>query len=563
MEILVTIGYIALCLLLFSLAIAIHEFGHFIVALKLGLKVERFSIGFGPAICKWTKGGVEYRISWIPLGGYVSIPDVDPEGTKALEGATGKNKDAAPPRRKIPAWKELLVAVAGPAMNIVLAVVLAIALSLIPSARFGEMKPEIGGFEKGSAAQKAGMQRGDVILSVGGHEVKTWSELMTEVQITDGKPTEFIVRRPRNPKKTVSLELDGTAGAKCDETLPAPEVESVWKDGPAEKAGMRKGDRIVSIDGREVWSALDIAMAVRESGEKAKVAAVREGATNIFEIAAVEAKEKAGEAWLTGYFIGAACPTNSFAAVVAEVEAGSAAEKAGLCKGDRIASVDGEEIWTWSRFEELAAGKGGKVSVCVERDTPASELETDEVKLVVTPQRDAAKGALFIQAFSKPNPTGAVSWMPSRNPVDQLAWDAGAIFRVLKALVTPKEAKATGKALGGPVMIAEGIYKSLRHSFTDGLGFLRFLSTNLAVMNLLPIPVLDGGLILFALIALVFRRRVPEKVVSALSTGFMYLLLALMAVLICSDSWRSWKRHSAKDPADAIEIVVPEGVNAV
>ena len=86
MEILVTALYIIVCVLLFALAILIHEFGHFIVALKLGLRVEAFSIGFGTALWKKKVNGVEYRISAIPLGGYVSIPDVDPEGTKALEG---------------------------------------------------------------------------------------------------------------------------------------------------------------------------------------------------------------------------------------------------------------------------------------------------------------------------------------------------------------------------------------------------------------------------------------------------------------------------------------------
>ena len=108
----VTALYIAACVLLFSLAIAIHEFGHFIVALKLGLKVERFSIGFGPAIWKKTWKGVEYRISWIPLGGYVTIPSVDPDGTRALEGGA-----QGPAREEIPAWKEFLVAAAGPAMK--------------------------------------------------------------------------------------------------------------------------------------------------------------------------------------------------------------------------------------------------------------------------------------------------------------------------------------------------------------------------------------------------------------------------------------------------------------
>ena len=123
-------------------------------------------------------------------------------------------------------------------------------------------------------------------------------------------------------------------------------------------------------------------------------------------------------------------------------------------------------------------------------------------------------------------------------------WDASSIFRVLKGLVTPKEAKATAGALGGPVMIAEGIYCSMRRSPWDGLGFLRFLNVNLAVLNLLPIPVLDGGLIMFALFALVFRRRLPDCVVKYVSIFFMVVLMALMGLLVLKDSWRSWKIHT-------------------
>ena len=378
METLSTILYICACVLLFSLAIAIHEFGHFIVALKLGLRVEAFSIGFGPILWKKTVNGVEYRLSAIPLGGYVSIPDVDPEGTKALEGGGETDKEA---RARIPAWKELLVSVAGPAMNIVLAVVLAVVLSLVPGAKFGELPSKIGAVPPDGPAATAGMMAGDVVLSVGGRPVRTWTEMQTEVQITGGRPTEFVVDRE---------------------------------------------------------------------------------------------------------------------------------------------------------------GEG-------------------ELKLLVTPMRDEVSGALFIMALSTTNYSGAASWMPSRNPIKQLAWDAGSIFRVLGGLVNPKEAKATAGALGGPVMIAEGIYASMRRSAWDGLGFLRFLNVNLAVVNLLPIPVLDGGLILFALIALIFRRRVPDKVVGVLSMGFMYLLMALMCLLIVKDSMRSWKIHSAKPAAAVEEAEVEEG----
>ena len=177
MEILITIGYIALCVLFFSLAIAIHEFGHFIVALKLGLKVERFSIGFGPAIVKKTWRGVEYRLSWIPLGGYVMIPDVDPEGTKKLEGGEDGKKEPGRGRKEVPAWKEIAVAVAGPGMNLVLAVVLAFTLAAIPSVKFGELPAKIAYTLKGGPAEKAGLQANDIITAVNGKEISGKSDL--------------------------------------------------------------------------------------------------------------------------------------------------------------------------------------------------------------------------------------------------------------------------------------------------------------------------------------------------------------------------------------------------
>ena len=380
MEIIVTVFYIAICVALFALAIIVHEFGHFIVALKLGLRVEAFSVGFGPVLWKKRVNGVEYRLSAIPLGGYVSIPDVDPEGVKAIEGDRGQESGVrsqesgdSEKAAKIPAWKEVAVAVAGPLMNVVLAVVLAVALSLVPSAKFGELQAEIGTVVEDGPAAAAGMRAGDVVVSVGGHPVRTWSEMQTEVQISGGKETEFKVLR------------------------------------------------------------------------------------------------------------------------------------------------------------------GGS-----------------EETLAIVPRRDEVTGAYYIMALSVTNHAGAAMWMPSRNPLRQLAWDAGSIFRVLKGLVTPKEAKATAGALGGPVMIAEGLYRQVRRDPWDGLGFLRFLNVNLAVLNLLPIPVLDGGLIMFALFALIFRRRVPEAVVKHLTMVFMVLLIGLMGLLIVRDSWRSYKIHTYKPSAEAV-----------
>ena len=372
MEILYTALAIVACILLFSLAVFIHEFGHFLAARKLGMRVDVFSIGFGPAIWKKTINGVEYRISWIPFGGYVALPDLDPEGTKGLEGQSGKDaekasSESAEPPPEIEPWKKIIVAFMGPFGNIVLAVALAFALAAIPGARFGELLAEIGAVPPEGPAAAAGMKAGDRVLSVNGHAVRTWTDMQTEVQLIGDKAAPFVVER------------NGT-----------------------------------------------------------------------------------------------------------------------------------------------------------------------NVTLSITPTRDAVSGAWYIMALSTTNGCPrAAAWMPARNPLRQLEWDTMSIVRVLKALATPKEAKAAAKALGGPVMIAEGLYNQVRRNVWDALGFLRFLCINLAILNLLPIPVLDGGLILFALYELITRRKAPKKLVDGLSKVFMYLFLGLMLLLVYRDIMRSVRIHRA------------------
>jgi len=371
----ITVLAIIACILLFSLAIFIHEFGHFLAAKLLGFQVDTFSLGFGPALWKKTWKGVEYRVSAIPFGGYVALPQLDPAGTAGVQGSqtegeknesedTGRSGVPCPPMAN---WKKIVVAFAGPFGNIVLAVALAFLLSLVPGARFGVLSSEVGGvFDDGPAA-KGGMKAGDKVLSVNGNPVKTWSDLLTEVQIA--------------------------------------------------------GEREAAIE-------------------------VDRGGTNMV--------------------------------------------------------------------------------------------------LRITPERDKITGGCLIMAHAVTNVARCSMWMPERSVLGQLAWDAGAVGRVLKALVTPKEAGSVARSLGGPVMIAEGIYHQVRNNGWDALGFLRMINVNLAVLNLLPIPVLDGGLILFSLIAMVMRRPVPRKIVDGLSMVFMYLILALMLTLVWRDVARSVRVHKAK-----------------
>lgn len=234
-------------------------------------------------------------------------------------------------------------------------------------------------------------------------------------------------------------------------------------------------------------------------------------------------------------------------AEIGEVVKGGPAEKGGMQAGDRVLSVNGNAVQTWSDM---------LTEVQIAGDKRAAEFVVDRggtnVVLSITPTRDEVTGGSFIMALSTTNDVRYAAWMPDRSPWQQLAWDAGSMGRVLKALVTPKESKATARSLGGPVMIAEGLYYQVRNDGWDALGFLRFLNVNLAVLNLLPIPVLDGGLILFSLIALIFRRPVPRKIVDGLSMVFMYLFLALMITLVWRDVARSRRMHKARGDKEKI-----------
>ena len=374
METLYTVLAIVACVLLFSFAIFIHEFGHFLAARWRGLRVDAFSIGFGPVLWKKLINGVEWRISAIPFGGYVAIPDVDPEGTAKVQGSEGKSEEKQSGKSATP-LDSIIVAVAGPLGNVVLAVVLALLLSVIPGAKFGEIPSLIGEGPADGPAHEAGMKAGDRVVSVGGVPVRTWTEMQTEVQISGGKPTEFVVERE-------------------------------------------------------------------------------------------------------------------------------------------------------------ATGK---------------------VSLTIVPKRHEASGAYFIYALSTTNQVKTAAWMPARNPLKQLQWDVMNIVRVLKALVTPKESKAAAQALGGPVMIAQGLYTQVRNDVWDAFGFLRFLCINLAILNLLPIPVLDGSIIMFSFIELVTRRRLSGKFINLLTRMFMFLLIAAMLFLVYRDSLRTWRIHRSAKSVDAVE----------
>src|SRR5574344_901505 len=193
LHLLVVVLSIIAVIFLFSLAVFIHEFGHFLAARALGMQVDCFSIGFGPAIWKKKVGGVEYRVSWILFGGYVALPQLDPAGMDKVQGDHGGKGRSLPDAEP---WKRIVVAVAGPFGNIVLAVVLALLLAAVPWARFAELGTEVGSCVPETPAAAAGVRPGERVVSVNGHATPSWYDMKVEVQIAGVRPVPFVLAAP-------------------------------------------------------------------------------------------------------------------------------------------------------------------------------------------------------------------------------------------------------------------------------------------------------------------------------------------------------------------------------
>ena len=430
--------------LLFGVTIFVHELGHFLLALRCGLVIETFSIGFGPAIWKREWRGITFKIGWFPIGGYVALPQLDPAAMDAVQGKQKDDAEADTERKTYPEiapWKKILVALFGPIGNVILAVILAWAVYLAPDPGISGSGDAIVGYvEEGSVAAELGVRMGTRITSVNGTPVESWYDYNVESLLGAGS------------SDTVRLGLVDASGTR--------EV-----DVPLEDSGM----------------GLTLPAGIQQA----------------------------------------------LPATIGKVRRDSPAERAGVLKGDEVKSLDGTAIIGWQHFAKRVRTKGGRnVEIIVDRDG-------EEVHLQVSPEFDAVEQASIIGV--SPGHVAAMEWMRYRKPYDQLRNDASAILRILKALVTPKESGQAARALGGPVAIFVTLWASIKISWLSAVGFLRFLNVNLAVLNLLPIPVLDGGHIVFALWEWITRRKVHAKVVNVLVNAFAVLLIVALLALTFRD----------------------------
>jgi regulator of sigma E protease len=437
---------------LFGVTIFVHEFGHFLAALRLGLVVETFSIGFGPALWKRKVRGIWFKIGIVPVGGYVSLPQLDPTGMATIQGSPekagaepGDAAEAAEPLPPIQPWKKIVVSLAGAAGNVLLAIVLAWIVALAPADRPDGSNTLIGFVSTNETAYARGLRPGDEVVAIGGEAVNSWGDLATLCYLARGRTNE------------VAVTVCNASGEKV--TLGVP-----LDDDGSGLAGVEK----------------------------------------------------------------------AMAAVITEVEADGPAAEAGLRPGDRVRTFDGLVVASTMHFIQLIRERGGKATpITVER-------EGRRFDSTVTPRYDAARGRAIVGAgISTAVDMTVMPWMVHRRPLDQLRGDALGIIRILKALVTPRESKQAAKGLGGPILILATLWISIKISLFNAVGFLRFLNVNLAILNLLPIPVLDGGHILFSLWEGLTRRRLHPKFANVLVNAFAVMLILAFVLLTVMDVRRS------------------------
>ncbi len=445
---LLNLAYIAVAIFALGFSIFIHELGHFLAAKKRGLVADRFSIGFGPRLFGWHRNGTDFRVSLLPLGGYVSLPQLAEMGR--LEGGEGDESKALPP---ISYTDKMIVAVMGAVFNLIFAFLISLVLwgvgrEIIKSTEVDFVAPEIVNSEGEvvpGPAHEAGLIAGDIILRVDGQRVGDWMQLNNAIMTGTG--------REENGRAYAELEI------------------------------LRDGDTMEMT----VYPVLVTSEAIRHIGVDPGVDLV-----------------------------------------VLDVQKNMPAYAAGLQAGDVLHALDGQDIQSSAFLSVyLSEHAGGPIDLTVLRDG-------EEVTLPIEPR--IAEGETTPR-FGFAYTYEAEKVRVHRNPVEQLGIMANTMRMTLYALIhTDSDVKV--RNMSGPVGIVHGLSTMARYGVIDLIWFLALINVNLAIINLLPIPVLDGGHMLFATISKIIGRPLPVPLMEKVQAAFMVLLLGMIVYISFFDVGR-------------------------
>jgi len=431
-----------------ALLIAVHEYGHFSIARRLGIKVEKFSIGFGPALFSWRSrdGEVLYVVAAIPLGGYVKMLGENPDEPGDLSEA-----DSARAFNRQPVWKRASVAAAGPAYNFVFAI---FAYMLVAWLGQSVLPPVVGYVTPASIAEQAGLQSGDRVVKVGSREVHSWQQME---ELLKGHVGDSVTLNVNRNERVLPLSVN----------MPIQKKDALLIDVADEVLGFNPG-LIISID---------------------------------------------------------------------EVMDSSAAGRAGLQKGDIIQQINGITIGNVNQFiTQVQAHADKNVSLVVKRDRTV-------MSLTVIPVADQEqKGRLGVRLASESLHGTELYRMGVFEGVqygfvrtwEMTALTLGVFAKMVTSAISPDN-------LGGPIAIAQLAGKTADLGLVYFLSFLALISVNLGVLNLLPIPILDGGLLVYLGLEKLRGKPLSSRFLEMTQMVGLALIISLMVFAFYNDLSRLFR----------------------
>ena len=532
--------------LLCSVLIFVHELGHFVWAKIFGVKVLTFSIGFGPKILRLRGRETEYCVGILPLGGFVKMLEenrqepVLPEDRKRTFEAQAL-------------YKRVIIVMAGPAMNVMFPVLLYFAV-FVGETRF--LPPTIGVVLPGHPAEGK-LRPGDRVLAINGERITTFAELRRTVAKSPNKELSLKIFRDNEqtevtviPKEELIRKpldiIDRVGEIGVGPSRPAPVVGVSRPDAPAYRAGLRTFDLVTEVRGRPVKSFADLELALRDNhGETVPVTYLRpvdvpRGFGGLADFAVYESGVAAltPEAGHGDLFTRTGLePAGLY---VAHVPEGSAEWQAELRPGDRILEVDQVEVSAWSVVVE-------RLMAAPERPHTLTWLRAGQRKSGTVELRRED----YLDEYGQHRPRfflRMANWSPNvlepyvesparvRYALHSALEETYDVVRfIVVGIVRIVEGRVSISTLGGPITVYDVVGEEGQKGVSYFVWAMALISINLGLVNLLPIPVLDGGHLLFFLFEAVLRRPLPLRVREIGSLAGLMILIALMGVAFKND----------------------------
>lgn len=527
-------------LLLVGVLVLFHEMGHFVAAKLLDVRVLRFSIGYGRPLVRVRLGETEYQISVFPLGGYVRILGVERDPDES-----GKREDVGRSFASRPLWQRLVIVLAGPAANLLLPVLIYFVLfaghTTLPAAVVGDVLD-------GGAAARAGIEAGDRVLEIDGRAVRYWEEIENAVRSSPGKELHLRISRSGKVFERYLTPIEDTVRRRDGQVqnqgrvgiTHAPFIPLVGViDGasPAASAGLRTGDLIISVDGQAVRNWRDVQRQLGKFARRTSIVYFR--GTEVPGVPQIELLGAGFADLVPETQVDATLRRQTYTGLehaemfIAHVDAGSPADSAGLRPGDLVIALDDKPVAHWMDLDQRLQAEPEKTFKLTWRragvgNAPATTM-TAEVTQVWRKQLDEYDHTISRLVFGARNDvdrgSGAMVAIEGR-----VGYAIGKAFQRTGETITTMAHGFLQMTIGGPFTMYRAASVSGNQGWDSFLLMLALVSVNLGLINLLPIPMLDGGHLVVFFLEGARRKQLTEKQRERIQL-FGLVLIGLITIL--------------------------------